>query len=177
MNRPIPNINTARLTLSAMRPEDFDRFAEIWANPQVVRHIGQPKSRAEAWEAFLRNAGHWQMTGFGQWAINDHVSRQMVGQTGFFFAARGLGDDFDACPEAGWVLAPEAHGKGLGAEATRAAHDWYDRVIPGPLVAIVTEANLASRSVAEGLGYTLLRRAEMGGDTVLLLRRDGPPGP
>lgn len=177
MSRPIPKINTSRLTLSGMRPEDFDRFAEIWANPEVVRHIGPPKSRAEAWEAFLRNAGHWQMTGFGQWAINDHASRQMVGQTGFFFAARGVGRDFDACPEAGWVLAPEAQGKGLGIEATKAAHDWHDRVIPGPLVAMVTEDNLASREVADRLGYGLLRRAEIGGDAVLLLRRDGPPGP
>jgi RimJ/RimL family protein N-acetyltransferase len=88
-----------------------------------------------------------------------------------------LGDDFDACPEAGWVLTPEAQGHGLAGEATKAAHDWYDRVIPGPLVAIVTEDNLASRSVAERLGYRLLRRAEMGGEAVLLLRRDGPPSP
>jgi RimJ/RimL family protein N-acetyltransferase len=74
-----------------MRPEDFDRFAEIWANPQVVRQIGPPKSRAEAWEAFLRNAGHWQMTRFGQWAINDQASRKMVGQTGFSLRRGGWG--------------------------------------------------------------------------------------
>ncbi|MEY8841049.1 GNAT family N-acetyltransferase, partial [Cribrihabitans sp. XS_ASV171] len=79
MIRSIPTINTARLTLCAMRPEDFNRFAEIWADPQVVRHIGgTPRSRGEAWEAFLRNAGHWQMTGFGQWAIVLQRTRCMV---------------------------------------------------------------------------------------------------
>ena len=36
MSRHVPTINTARITLRAMRPEDFDRFAEIWAMPEVV---------------------------------------------------------------------------------------------------------------------------------------------
>lgn len=175
MIRSIPTINTARLSLSGMRLEDFDRFAEIWASPDVVRHIGPPKSRGEAWASFLRNAGHWQMTGFGQWAIVQQSNRQMIGQAGFFFAARGMGEDYDACPEAGWVLTPEVHGQGLGTEAVCAAHDWFDRVIPGPLVAVVTDSNLASRRLAERLGYGLLRRAEVDGDPVLLLRRDGPP--
>lgn len=176
MIRSIPNINTARLCLCAMRPEDFDRFAEIWAMADVVRFIGAPKSRAEAWQAFLRNAGHWQMTGFGQWAIQAHSNRQMIGQTGFFHAARGLGEDFDAFPEAGWVLAPDAHGKGLGSEAAKAAHDWFDRVIPGPLVAMMSPDNQPSRRLADRLGYRVFRAAESGAEPVVLMRRDGPPG-
>lgn len=176
MIRAIPNINTARLSLCAMRPEDFGRFAEIWAMPEVVRHIGLPKSRAEAWDAFLRNAGHWQMAGFGQWAIFRHSDRQMIGQTGFFHAARELGEDFDSFPEAGWVLTPDAQGKGMGGEAVGAAHDWFDRVIPGPLVAMMAQANRPSRHLADRLGYRVTRHAEFDGEPVILLRRDGPPG-
>lgn len=176
MNRTIPHINTARLSLRAMRPEDFDRYAQIWAMPGVVRHIGgAARSRDEAWKAFLTNAGHWQMTGFGQWAVIEQSTRRMIGQTGFFFGARGLGEDFDAYPEAGWVLVPRVHGRGYGREAALAAHDWFDRVLPGPLVAIVTPDNTASLKLADRLGYTLLRKAEMDGTTVRLLRRDGPP--
>ena len=40
MIRSTPMINTARLTLCAMRPEDFDRFAEIWASPVAWQHAG-----------------------------------------------------------------------------------------------------------------------------------------
>lgn len=176
MIRSIPNINTARLCLCAMRPEDFERFAEIWTMPDVVRHIGPPRTRDESWNAFLRNAGHWQMTGFGQWAILRHSDRQMVGQTGFFHAARGLGEDFGTFPEAGWVLTPDAQGMGLGAEAVGAAHDWFDRVIPGPVVAIMTKDNQRSRRLADRLGYRVMRRSESGGDPVILLLRDGPRG-
>lgn len=174
--RTIPNINTARLTLRAMRPEDFGRFAEIWSEPEVVRHIGSaPRSRGQSWDAFLRNAGHWQMAGFGQWAIVEQNSRQMIGQTGFFFAARGLGEDFNSHPEAGWVLAPEAQGAGYGLEAAQAAHDWFDRIMPGPLVAMIDPANTVSLRLAVHLGYEEFREAESDGGTIVLLRRHGPP--
>ena len=176
MNRSIPNINTSRLTLRGMRPEDFERFAQIWANPCVVRHVGaEPWSRGRAWESFLRNAGHWQMTGFGQWAFVDQRTRQMIGQTGFFFGSGALGEDFDPFPEAGWILIPDAQNQGLGREAAKAAHDWFDRVIPGPLVARVPPGNTRSLRLAAELGYDELREAEIDGESVVLLRRNRPP--
>ena len=39
---------------------------------------------------------------------------------------RGLGEDFDGVPEAGWVLTTDVHGQGLGREAVAAAHGWFD---------------------------------------------------
>ena len=176
MIRSIPKINTARLTLSGMRLEDFDRFAEIWALPGVLRFIGgEPWSRGRAWESFLRNAGHWQMTGFGQWAIAEQKTRRIIGQTGFFFGARELGPDFDAFPEARWILDPEFQARGYGYEAAAAAHDWFDRVIPGPLVAMISEQNAPAIKLAERLGYAPMRTTQFCGDTVVLLRRTGPP--
>jgi len=177
MIRAIPNINTARLTLAAMRPGDFDRYAEIWAMPEVVHHIsGEPVSRDKAWGSFLRIAGHWQMTGFGQWAIIEQASRRMIGQIGFFIGTRALGEDFDGFPEAGWIIAPEVQGMGYGSEAALAAHDWFDRVIPGLLGAMVAPDHVVSMRLADRLGYRALRHAEFGGTPVLLLRRDGPGG-
>ncbi|MEM6656543.1 MAG: GNAT family N-acetyltransferase [Pseudomonadota bacterium] len=178
MIRSTPMINTARLTLCAMRPEDFDRFAEIWRDPCVVEHIsGAPKSRGEAWDSFLRNAGHWQMAGFGQWGVQQQSNRRLIGQAGFFYVDRGMGDDFDPYPEAGWVLAPEAHGQGLGYEAAQAAHDWFDRVIHGPLVAMISARSSSSQKLAGKLGYVSMRNAEYKNTPVHLMRRDGPPSP
>jgi len=176
MSRSIPMINTARLTLRAMRAEDFNRFAEIWATPAVVAHIaGPPRSKAQSWDAFLRNAGHWQITGFGQWAIQARGKVEMAGQAGFFFGSRNMGSDVDPYPEAGWVLAPEAQGKGLGKEAVVAAHEWFDRIITGPTVCMIAPQNIASLRIAETLGYAPLRQAKMQGDDVQLMTRKGPP--
>ena len=176
MNRNVPTINTARITLRAMRPQDFDRFAEIWTIPEVVKFTGgQPRSRDTSWHNFLRNAGHWQMTGFGQWAIEEHSSGRMVGQAGFFYGARGLGADFDAAPEAGWVLTPDVHGQGLGREAAQAAHDWFDRVVTGPLVCMIDPAHKISLHMADTLGYVPLRDSEDAAGPVRLLIRKSPP--
>ncbi|MFK7881086.1 GNAT family N-acetyltransferase; N-acetyltransferase [Roseobacter sp.] len=176
MSRSIPTINTSRLTLRGMRPEDFSRFAEIWAMPEVVQYInGDPWPRSKAWAAFLRHAGHWQITGFGQWAIHRHRETDMSGQVGFFYAKRDLGEDFDLFPEAGWVLAPEAHGQGFGIEAVRASHDWFDRVVTGQLVCMIAPEHSASVKIAEAVGYTVLRDTEYEGSPVRLMVRKGPP--
>ncbi|WP_299549349.1 GNAT family N-acetyltransferase [uncultured Tateyamaria sp.] len=176
MGRLVPTINTARVTLRAMRPGEFDRFAEIWAMPEVAVYIGgTPRNRSDSWKAFLTNAGHWQMTGFGQWGIEEHVTKRLVGQVGFFHGARGLGEDFDSVPEAGWVLAPEAQGVGLGLEAAQAAHDWFDRVVTGPLVCMMDPDNEASARIAERLGYVDMRLAEDDAGPIQLKLRKSPP--
>ncbi|MEM6303830.1 MAG: GNAT family N-acetyltransferase [Pseudomonadota bacterium] len=176
MSRTIPTINTPRITLRGMRREDFARFAEIWAKPDVVRHIsGTPWPKTRSWDAFLRNAGHWQIVGFGQWAVQVHDAPELAGQTGFFVGSRGLGEDFDPYPEAGWVLDPGRHGHGLGLEAARTAHDWFDRVIAGPTVCMITPENAGSLRIARALGYQPLRDAEREGEPVHLMIRKGPP--
>ncbi|MDW4496826.1 GNAT family N-acetyltransferase [Sulfitobacter sp. D35] len=176
MSRVIPTINTSRLTLRGMRPEDFGRYAEIWSMPEVVHFIDKsPWPRSKAWAAFLRNAGHWQITGFGQWAVQEHRTSQMSGQVGFFYGKRDLGEDFDDFPEAGWVLVPDAQGLGLGFEAAKAAHDWFDRVVTGRLVCMVAPDNGTSLNLAERLGYIHLRDAEYDGTSVRLFERRSPP--
>ncbi|ABG32550.1 N-acetyltransferase [Roseobacter denitrificans] len=176
MSRTIPTINTHRLTLRGMRAEDFNRFAEIWAMPEVVRYIdGEPWPRGKAWDAFLKHAGHWQITGFGQWAILRHRAPDMSGQVGFFYGKRGLGPDFDDTPEAGWALAPDAHGQGYAKEAVRAAHDWFDRVVTGRLVCMIDPRNERALRLAAAMGYTLMREARYQGNPVRLFERKTPP--
>lgn len=176
MIRAIPTINTSRLTLRPMRPEDFDRFAALWAAPIAVDHAGGgPFTRSQAWDLFLRNAGHWHMTGFGAWAIEDRASRKMIGETGFRYPASDLGEEFDAYPEASVILGQEVLGAGIGLEALSAAHDWFDRVITGPLVARLRDGDDLGAALAARLGYAALRSEGDGDDRVLLLRRNSPP--
>lgn len=176
MIRAIPTINTSRLTLRPMRPEDFDRFADLWGAPIAAAcPYGGALSRAQAWDSFLRNAGHWHMTGFGKWAVEDRQTRQMIGEAGFRFSAAELGSDFDAYPEASVILLQERLGAGFGVEALGAAHDWFDRVITGPLVARVRAGDTAGGALADRLGYATLRQIDRGNADIVLLRRNSPP--
>ena len=176
MSRTIPTINTARLTLRGMRAEDFGRFAEIWAMPNVVYYVnGEPWPRSKSWAAFLRHAGHWQITGFGVWAVQQHRHPDRSGQVGFSYNKRDLGEDFDAFPEAGWVLEPGAQGQGFAKEAAIAAHDWFDRVVTGWLVCMIDPRHEASAQLAESLGYEAMRVARHMDSDVQLMMRKGPP--
>ena len=80
-------------------------------------------------------------------------------------------------PEAGWVLVPELQGQGLAREAVMAAHDWFDRVVTGPLVCMIDPAHEASLRLAEALGYTPMRDVTYDGAPVRLnLRKSVPQG-
>lgn len=169
----IPIIETARLRLRPFRRDDFPEFAAIWQEPEVMRFIGRkPRPVAESWGTFLRIAGSWALDGYGQWAVEQKADGALIGQTGFFTAMRGLGADFDASPESGWVFTTKAQGQGFGPEAVRAAHDWFDaQDLGGRTVAMIELGHAASFRVAERLGYRPMREVEDLGDRVMLLER------
>jgi RimJ/RimL family protein N-acetyltransferase len=169
----IPVIETERLILRGMVQEDFTAFAAIWAEPEVVRFIGgKPRSVVDSRNSFLRNVGSWAMDGHGQWGIYRRSDGRMLGQTGFFNAMRGLGADFDAGPEAGWVLTAAAQGQGFGPEAVAAAHRWCDaQPIAGPTVVMIGVTHRVSLALAARMGYNALRETEFEGDKVRLLAR------
>jgi RimJ/RimL family protein N-acetyltransferase len=168
----VPEIATERLLLRGMGAADFAAFAAVWADPIVVAQVGVPgRSEAESWRAFLANLGQWQVYGMGQWTICDRSSGVYLGQTGFFDAKRGYGGDFDRFPEAGWVLAREAIGRGIGGEAAAAAHRWFYANLGGPSVAQIEVGNAASLALAARLGYVAYARMGTGERALALLRR------
>ena len=73
------------------------------------------------------------------------------------------------------MLSPEAQGKGLGLDAVQAAHDWFDRVIAGRTVCMITPENTASLRIADALGYAFMREVESDGEPLCLMTRKGPP--
>jgi RimJ/RimL family protein N-acetyltransferase len=169
----IPVIETERLVLRAMLRADFPNFAAIWAEPQTVRYMGgRVYGENDSWTSFLRNAGTWVVEGFGHWGIFRKTDEVLLGHTGFFTARRGLGADFDADPEAGWVLQPAAQGQGFAREAVAAAHAWLDRQgIAATTWAMIDVGNDVSLGLAAKQGYVAQREAEYLGDRVMLLAR------
>ena len=80
----IPTLETERLILRAHTVADFDRYAEMWVEPDVVRFIGgAPFSREDSWSRFLRHAGVWHHMGFGFFAIEEKETGHFVGEAGF----------------------------------------------------------------------------------------------
>ena len=167
-------IETERLILRQNIPTDFDAFRAMYDDPEVVKHIGngQPGTTQDSWFRFLRFIGHWSVLDYGFFAVIDKASGLFLGQTGLAEFRRGLGEDFDPYPEAGWMFVKAAHGQGYATEAARAAHEWFDaRHGRQRTVCIIDAANAASIGVAEKLGYSLIGERPYRDEMVLVFER------
>ncbi len=166
-------IRTARLRLSPHGLADFEDSAALWADPEVVRYIsGKPSTLEESWSRLHRYVGHWTLLGFGYWAVREAASGRFVGEVGFADFKREMTPSFDGAIEAGWVLAPSAHGQGFATEAMTAALTWARALRPGGrTTCMIDPANAASIRVAERCGYQRFADGEFRGSVLALFER------
>ena len=116
----------------------------------------------------------WPLLGYGYWIVRERRTDGFVGEVGFADFMRGIEPDISGRPEAGWVLAKSAWGKGYASEAVKAAHDWLDEVLPGRSTCIINPDNTASIAVAQKVGYSEIGPTDYKGDPVLLFERHTP---
>ncbi|BCG92897.1 GNAT family N-acetyltransferase [Mesorhizobium sp. 131-2-1] len=169
----VPVIETERTILRAHRLDDFDAYVAMWADPAVTRFIGgKPRTREESWMRFLRHAGLWSLLGYGFWAIEEKASGRFVGEAGFHDLKRDIEPSIEGVPEAGWALAPEAHGRGLASEVVQRALAWGDVTFsPARTVCIIDPENTASLNVAAKCGYREILRTTYHDNATILLER------
>lgn len=76
-----------RLTLRQFQESDLDAYAQMLADPNVMQFIaqGQTVTRAESWQKTAGMLGHWQLRGFGMWAIEENTTGKLLGRVGFIY--------------------------------------------------------------------------------------------
>lgn len=169
----VPEIETARLRLRAIRSDDLDHWASVCTAPEVVRHLGAAAfSREDTWRRLLATAGCWAMLGYGYWAVERREGGPMIGHAGFADFKRDMTPSIEGLPEMGWVFARDAHGQGYASEVVAAALAWAGEALKGrEIVAIISHDNAASIRVAEKAGFGLREEALYKGEPILLFRR------
>lgn len=155
-----PEIVTPRLRLRPHRREDFDAMQAVWGDEQAMRFIlGRASTTQETWSRLLRYAGHWQVMGFGYWAMEDLATGAYLGELGFADFRRAIEPPLGSIPEAGWIVSPAHQGRGIATEALGAALAWADaNFTVDHTVCILDPEHEASRRLAERCGY---RRSHM----------------
>lgn len=168
-----PVLVTERLELWHPAAEDFPAIYAIVTAGETGRFLGRQASQADHFMRFGRNAGSWFLYGYGSFMVRLRGSSEAVGNCGVFHSWRGLGDDFDDVPEAGWILRHDLVGQGLAREAMEAALAWFEREQgPRRIVCMIGLGNDPSMRLAARLGFTPMREAELpDGDTVRLFER------
>ena len=117
--------------------------------------------------AFL--IGHWQLKGFGIWAVE-------LKETGAFAGSVGFAEP-DGWPgfELAWTLSRRWWGNGYATEAARAALRHAFAVWrKNRVISLIHPDNHASIRVAERLGETLQGRADLAGREMLRYGIEGP---
>jgi RimJ/RimL family protein N-acetyltransferase len=158
-------LETERLVLRMFRADDLDAYAAICADPEVARYLGDGKTltRSEAWRQMALILGHWQLRGFGLWAVAERATGTLLGRIGFFEPEGWPGF------ELGWMLRRASWGKGYATEgAGRALAHAFTSMDRDHLISLIHPANQASIRVAERLGQTLEGRTDLFGREVLV---------
>ncbi|HYW52841.1 MAG TPA: GNAT family N-acetyltransferase [Dongiaceae bacterium] len=119
-------LETPRLVLRDKRADDFDFVASLYADPDVMRWIGDGRTlaRDETEARFFRVLAIESEPGHERWDAFKIVVRKTdgvsLGQAGLLRCA------IDGAPEVeiGWWLAPFAWGRGFASEAALALRDF-----------------------------------------------------
>ena len=157
-------LETERLILRMWREDDFEDYARICADPEVMRYIGgNPFSRLEAWRHMAYLVGHWQLLGYGHWAAEEKASKRLIGRMGFLNPQGWPGF------EVGWILSREHWGKGFASEGARKMLDYaFTEMDRDHVISLIHPENSASIRVAEKMGEKVEGETELLGMPVLI---------
>ena len=150
----MPSIETERLRLRIVRRDDLDDLAKLFADPDVVKYVGdgKPASREDAAKAVESMIAHWQKHSFGRWIAADKSN-------GAFIGFGGLRSLFGT-PEVVYHLTRKNWGKGFATELARAALRFgFEERRFARIVGITKPPNTASIHVMEKLGMHFEKHA------------------
>jgi len=157
-------LETERLILRRWREDDFEAYASLCADPQVMRYLGgKTFDRTETWRHLAMMIGHWQLRGYGLWAVEEKATGQFAGRIGFLNPEGWPGF------ELGWTLKREFWGKGYATEGARRALEYaFKELDKQHVISLIHPENLSSIRVAERLGEMLEGTATIMGIDVLV---------
>ncbi|WP_299984954.1 GNAT family N-acetyltransferase [uncultured Ruegeria sp.] len=160
----IPTVETDRLILRAPHLDDLPAMTAFYSTGRS-HMVGGPKDELGSWSSLASRLGHWTLRGYGLWHLTEKSSDDFVGWAGMIYAP-GWHE-----PELGWTLMEQAEGKGLGFEAAQAARAYAARHqgLNG-VMSYIAHANERSRALAERLGATYEREAELLGKKAQMWR-------
>lgn len=155
-SRPVgEEIETARLLLRQWKDEDLDAYAQICADPEVMRYMGTggPLTREQTEERVAKIRYHWEGRSFGMWAVEEKASGAFVGRIGLLYHDDWLEDDKI---EVAWLLDRSRWGRGLATEGALASLRYgFEGLGLERIISIALPKNAASRRVMEKAGLSL----------------------
>lgn len=149
MRARIPErLETERLILRQFTVEDHPDLHRYYSDDTCMRFtVGRAMESWESWRAMSCMAGHWQLRGFGPYAVEEKTSGRVAGPVGLWYPVEWPE------PEIKWGLARRFWGRGFASEAARAVKAMAaDHLSELSLISLIDPENTGSVNVAVAIG-------------------------
>lgn len=148
-----PIIETQRLLLRELSPEDFDALYAVLADSDIMQHYPYTfdAGRVQRWIAW--NMERYREDGFGLWAVVLKETGEMIGDCGL--TMQNINGSIQ--PEIGYHIAKAHQRQGYAKEAARACRDWAFENTPfNRVYSYMKKANIPSSATARANGMRLV---------------------
>ena len=140
---------TQRLVLRQFRQSDLDAYTSLLTEPEVARwfRIDSSFTRNDAWRHMAMLVGHWDLHGYGRFAVDLKSSGALIGRVGLWYP--------EGWPEieCGWVIHPSQWGHGYATEAAaETLRLGFASLGLTHIISLIHPDNARSARVAEKLG-------------------------
>jgi len=171
-------LETERLVLRPLSPDDLDDIASFVADPETMRYIGTggARTREQARDSLEWMIETFERQGFGHFAVERKEDGAFVGRAGLnvwdpsdWSITRLDEADGPTEIEVAYLFGREYWGQGYATEAATAIRDWalgelrFER-----LIALIYPDNVRSIGVARNLGMELVGEAALGGNPLTI---------
>lgn len=146
-------METERLLLRTWQDKDVDPFAEMCADPVVMRYFPDVMTREKCEHLIVRCIEKQEQDGFSMAPVEVRSTGEFLGFVGLNTPTYAAPLPFDPCVEIGWRLKQSSWGKGYASEAASA---WlrfgFETIGLDEIVAFTIPANEPSQKVMRRIG-------------------------
>ena len=147
------NIETPRLFLREMTPEDFDALYTVLADSDIMQHYPYTFDEARVRNWIIKNRERYRVFGFGLWAVCLKSTGEMIGDCGL--TMQNINGTI--LPEIGYHIAKAYQHRGYAKEAAQAVRNWTFAHTPfGMVYSYMKQSNHPSSATARANGMALL---------------------
>jgi RimJ/RimL family protein N-acetyltransferase len=153
-------LESKRLLLRQFVDDDWQDLQRYFSDPEAMFFThGKALSEGETWRVMCSMIGHWQVRGYGPYAVEEKSSGSVLGTVGFWYP-----NDWPE-PEIKWGLARQSWGQGFATEAAKLVHAAGREHLPDfAFISLIHDDNKASIGVALAIGARRERSTDYEGE-------------
>lgn len=142
-------LETKRLLLREMSPDDFQAMFQVLGDPQTMWHYPYTPDGQHVRDWIERNMNRYMKDGFGLWAVCLKETGELIGDCGL--TLQNINGEI--LPEIGYHIRRDCHRKGYASEAARGVRDWvFQNTDYQAVYSYCRYTNLPSIKTAESIG-------------------------